>query len=83
MSPDSAFRVIESKPIFEDLNISTEIQFSTDVAQVGIHAAHLDLSLSSNKKTKACPGLWHLYSGNDTCERSKMSAFQMKGNTKI
>ena len=30
-TPNNAFRVIDSKAVFEDLNLSIEIQFSTDV----------------------------------------------------
>ena len=41
MSPNDAFRVIDSKAVFEDLNLSTEILFSTDVAQVSTHPAYL------------------------------------------
>ena len=40
MSPNGAFRVTDSKSVFEDLNLSTEIQFSTDVAQVNTHTAY-------------------------------------------
>ena len=39
MFPNDAFRVIESKAVFEDLNLSTETQFSTNVAQVSTHSA--------------------------------------------
>ena len=40
MPPNDAFRVIDSKVVFEDLNLSTEIQFSTDVAQMRTHPAY-------------------------------------------
>ena len=30
-TPNNAFRVIDCKAVFEDLNLSPEIQFSTDV----------------------------------------------------
>ena len=29
---------MESKPVFEDLNLSTEIQFSTDIAHLSTHS---------------------------------------------
>ena len=32
MSPNDAFRVTGSYPVFEELNLSTEIQFLTNVA---------------------------------------------------
>ena len=41
MSPNDAFRVIDSKAVFEDLNFSIEIQFPTDVAQVSTHPTYL------------------------------------------
>ena len=50
MPPNDAFRVIDSKVVFEDLNLSTEIHFSTDVAQMSIHPAYLYWVVSNNKK---------------------------------
>ena len=66
MSPNDEFRVIGSKPIFEDLNLS--LKFSTDVAHLSTHPVYLYWSVSSNKKMEKCLGSWHLYSDNDTCE---------------
>ena len=37
MSLNDAFRVIDSKTVSEDLNLSTEIQFSTQVAHLSAH----------------------------------------------
>ena len=50
MFPNDAFRVTDSKAVFEDLNLSTEIQFSTDVAELSTHPGYLYLVVSSNKK---------------------------------
>ena len=55
MSPNDTFRVTDSKAVFEDLNLSTEIQFSTDVAYLSTHTAYLHWSMS-NKKTVAFLG---------------------------
>ena len=55
MFPNGAFRVIDSKTVFKDLNLSTEIQFSTDVA-------YLYWVVSSNKKAEAYLESWHLCS---------------------
>ena len=52
MFPNDAFRVIDSKVVFEDLDLSTEIQFSTDVAKVSTHTAYLYSVVSSNKKKR-------------------------------
>ena len=78
-----AFRVIGSKPVFEDLNLSTEIQFSTHVGHLSTHLVYFYWSLSSNKKSQTCLGSWHLTFDNDTCERSNTSEFEIKGNTAI
>ena len=40
-------------------------------------------SMSSNIKSEAYLGCWHLSSDNDTCERSNTSEFETKGNTAI
>ena len=41
MFPNNAFRVTDSKAVFEDLNLFTEIQFSTDVAELSTHPGYL------------------------------------------
>ena len=41
MPPLDAFRVTDRKAVFEDLSLSTEIPFSTEVAQMGTHPAYL------------------------------------------
>ena len=68
MFPNDVFRVIDSKAVFEDLNLSTEIKFSTDVAQVSTHAAYLYWLVSSNKKVGTYLGSWQMYSNDDTGE---------------
>ena len=83
MSPNDAFRIIDSKAVSEDLNLSTEIQFSTDLAQVSTHSAYLYWVVSNNKKTEAYLGSWHLCSDDDTCERLNTPEFQIKGYTTI
>ena len=73
--------VIDSKTIFEDLNLSTEIQLSTYVAHLCTHPVYW--SMSSNNKTESGLGSWHVYSDNDTCERSNKPEFEIEGNTAI
>ena len=75
MSPNDGYRVTDSKAAFEYLNLSTEIQFSTDVVQVSPHPVWV---VSSSKKTEAYLGSWHLCSDDDTCERSNTPEFQIK-----
>ena len=60
MSLSDAFRVIGSKPVIELLNLSTEIQFSTDVAYLSTHPVYLYWSMSSNKETEAYLGSWQV-----------------------
>ena len=55
MFPNDAVRVIESKVVFEDLNLSTEIQFSAVVAKVSTHPVYLYSVVSSNKKNREDP----------------------------
>ena len=69
MSPNNAFRVIDSKAVLEYLNLSTEIQFSTDVVQVSTHPAYL--------YSEPYLGFLHLCSNDDTCERSNTPEFQI------
>ena len=83
MSPNDGYRVIDSKAGFEYLNLSTEIQFSTDVVQVSPHPVYLYWVVSSSKKTEAYLGSWHLSSDDDTCERSNTPEFQIKEYTVI
>ena len=75
MSPNDAFRVIDSKAVFEDLNLSTEIQFSTDVAQMSTHSAYLYWVVSSNKKNG---GISRILTLVLWCERSNTPEFQGK-----
>ena len=83
MCPNEAFRVIGSKLVFEDLNLFTEIQFSSDVAHLSIHLIYLYWLMSSNEKSEAHLGSWHLSSDNDSYERSNTSEFEIKGNPTI
>ena len=41
MFPNDKFRATDSKPVFEDLNLSTDIQFLTDVAYLSTHPVYL------------------------------------------
>ena len=83
MFSNDAFRVIESKAVFEDLKLSSKIQFSIDVAQVNTHHAHLYLLVSSNKKNGGISRIlasvvWWWY-----METWNTPEFQMKWNTTI
>ena len=83
MSPVDGFRLIDSKPVNEVLMLSTEIQFSTDVAHLSTHPVYLYWSMSSNKGTEAYLGSWNLCSDNDTCDRSNSPEFEIKGNSTV
>ena len=50
MSPNDLFRVTGSKTVFDDSNLSTEIQFSTDGAYLSTESKYLYWPVSSNKK---------------------------------
>ena len=52
MSPNDEFRVTGSKAVFDDSNLSTEIQFSTDGAYLSTESKYLYCPVSSNKKTE-------------------------------
>ena len=82
MSPNDAFRAAGNWPVFEDLNLSTEIKFSTDVGHLSTYPNYFfDRWVAT--KSEAYLGCWHLSSYNDTCERSNTSEFEIKGNTAI
>ena len=83
MSPNDAFKVIGNNPVFVDFNLSTEIQFSTDVEHLNTHSVYSYWSISSSKKTEVYFGSWHMHCDNDTCERSNKHEFEIKGNTTI
>ena len=80
MCRNDAFRVIGSKLVFDDLNLFTEIQFSSDVAHLNIHLIYLYWLMSSNEKSEAYLGSWHLSSDNDSYVRPNTSEFEIKGN---
>ena len=71
-APNDASTVIESKTVFEDLILSTKIQFSTDVAQV-----YVDRWIQT-KELEAYVGSWQLCSDYDTCESSKKQTILLK-----
>ena len=50
MSLNDAFRVIETKAEFRDFSLSTETQFSSEIAEVSTYPACLYLGVSNNKK---------------------------------
>ena len=52
MSPNDAFGVIGSKPVFEDLNLSTEIQFSTDIGHLSTHSVYTYISVRKTKQNR-------------------------------
>ena len=68
MSPNDAFGVTGSNPVFENLNLSTEIQFSNDVAHLSTQPVYFYWSMSINIKSEVYLGSWHLSFDNDTCE---------------